>query len=265
MRLMKTVSEFRKSKSKEKISIVTCYDYWSARIIDESDIDAALVGDSLAMVIHGYETTVNADIDLMALHTSAVKRGITNKLIIADMPFLAHRRGKDKLIENAGKLIKAGAQALKIEGGDQDTIDSIRYLIDSGIPVMGHLGLTPQSVHKFGGFKLRGKEKEEADFIIESAGKLEAAGCFGIVLEMVPSQIAKEVTEQISIPTIGIGAGMYMDGQVLVLHDMLGFNKDFSPKFLRKYMDGYSSIMDAVNAYSRDVKNGNFPNKNESY
>ncbi len=262
---MKTVSEFRKSKSEGKISVVTCYDYWSARIIDESDIDAVLVGDSLSMVIYGYETTLNADIELMVLHTSAVKRGLTNKLIITDMPFLAHRMGKDKLIENAGKLIKAGAQALKIEGGDNHTIDSIRYLVESGIPVMGHLGLTPQSVHQFGGFKLRGKEKKEADFIIESAGKLEAAGCFGIVLEMVPSEIAKKITETVSIPTIGIGAGMYTDGQVLVLHDMLGFNKDFNPKFLRKYHDGYSLIKEAINNYSRDVKNGNFPNKNESY
>ncbi|MGK9476531.1 3-methyl-2-oxobutanoate hydroxymethyltransferase [Melioribacter sp. OK-6-Me] len=262
---MKTVSEFRKSKSERKISVVTCYDYWSARIIDESGIDAVLVGDSLSMVIHGFETTVNADIELMVLHTSAVKRGVKNKLIIADLPFLAHRMGRDKLMENAGKLIKAGAQALKIEGGDGNTIDSIGYLVESGIPVMGHLGLTPQSVHQFGGFKLRGKEKKDADYIIESAVKLEAAGCFGIVLEMIPSEIAKIVTEKISIPTIGIGAGMYTDGQVLVLHDMLGFNKDFSPKFLRKYQDGYSLIKEALNNYSRDVKNGNFPNINESY
>lgn len=262
---MNSVTEFAKMKSEnKKISVITCYDYWSAKILDNTNIDAVLVGDSAAMVMHGYETTVNADIEMMALHINAVKRGIKNKLIIGDMPFLAHKKGTGQLVENVDTLMKAGANAVKIEGADGN-LESIEYLVKSGIPVMGHLGLTPQSVNQLGGFKLQGKENVAAQQIINDAKLLEEAGCFSIVLELVPAGLAKNITEIISIPTIGIGAGQHTSGQVLVLHDLLGTDEKFKPKFLRKYLNGFQLIKDAVNQYDDDVKNSKFPNGKESY
>lgn len=262
---MKTVLEFQKIKQEgKKISVVTCYDYWSARIIDESDIDAVLVGDSAAMVMHGFETTINAEIDMMRYHVAAVRRGLKNKLLIADMPFLVHRKGLNVLMDAIDVLFKAGAQAVKIEGAD-DNIELIEHLVKSGIPVMGHLGLTPQSVHQIGGYKLQGKDIQTAEKIINDSKLLEKAGCFSIVLEMVPSEIAKQITNDLTIPTIGIGAGPYTNGQVLVLQDLLGMSKNFEPKFLRKYLNGYELIKEALNKFNNDVKNQNYPNKNESY
>ncbi len=262
---MKTVKDFKKYNALEqKISMVTCYDYWSACIINESEADAVLVGDSAAMVMHGYPTTVNADVDMIASHTQAVSRGLTDKLLISDMPFLAHKKSREYLIDSVDKLFKAGAQAVKIEGAG-DSIYDIEYLVNSGIPVMGHVGLTPQSVHQFGGFKLQGKEEEAARRIISDAKALSAAGCFAIVLEMVPSELAREITESIEIPTIGIGAGKFTSGQILVLQDLLGASKAFNPKFLRKYLDGFRLIKEAINEYSADVKKQNFPSKMESY
>lgn len=262
---MKTITEFSKYKSEQKkISMVTCYDYWSAQIIDESEIDAVLVGDSVAMVMHGFDTTINADVSMLAFHVAAVHRGLKNKFLVADMPFLAHKKSRTFLIESVDQLFKAGAQAVKIEGAGE-TLNDIEYLVKSGIPVMGHLGLTPQSVHQFGGFKLQGKQNEAALKMLEDAKLLEQAGCFSIVLEMVPSELAKSITETLNIPTIGIGAGQFTSGQILVLQDLLGLTKAFSPKFLRKYLNGYDLIKNALDNFSVDVKQEKFPSKVESY
>jgi 3-methyl-2-oxobutanoate hydroxymethyltransferase len=262
---MKTVTEFKKMKSSgEKISIVTCYDFWSAQIIDETNVDAVLVGDSASMVMHGFESTVNAEIEMMRYHVAAVKRGLKNKFLIADLPFLEHRKGFEQLILSIDKLMKAGAQAVKIEGSEGN-IEIIKELTSTGIPVMGHLGLTPQSVHQFGGFKLQGKEETASKKIFEDAIQLQHAGCFSIVLEMIPSALAKKITDELEIPTIGIGAGADTDGQVLVLQDLLGMNKNFNPKFVRKYLSGFELIKDALNNFDNDIKENKFPAKEESY
>lgn len=262
---MKTVLEFQKMKNdSKKISVVTCYDYWSACLIDSTEIDAVLVGDSTAMVMHGFKTTTNADIEMMSLHVNAVSRGLSNKLLIADMPFLAHRKGLTIAMDSVEKLIKAGGQAVKIEGAN-GSIDLIKHVVSSGVPVMGHLGLTPQSIHQFGGFKIQGKENSAAQAIIDDAKKLEDAGCFSIVLELVPADLAERITGNISIPTIGIGAGAKTSGQVLVLQDLLGMNENFSPKFLRKYLDGSKLIKEALNNYNNDIKSESFPNSEESF
>jgi 3-methyl-2-oxobutanoate hydroxymethyltransferase len=216
------------------------------------------------MVMHGFDSTVHAEIDMMAYHVAAVKRGLSSRFLVADLPFLAHRKGKRILMNSIDKLMKAGAQAVKIEGAD-GMLDTIEYVVKSGVPVMGHLGLTPQSHHQLGGFKLQGTESESANRIQVFSKHLENAGVFSIVLEMVPSALAKRITESMSIPTIGIGAGPFTDGQVLVLQDLLGLSKDFEPKFLRKYLDGYSQIKDALERFNQDVKNRNFPSDKESY
>lgn len=262
---MKTVEDFQKFyNERKKISMITCYDYWSAKIIDESEIDAVLVGDSVAMVMHGFETTVNADVEMMVFHTAAVHRGLKNKFLVTDMPFLAHKKGRDFLAESVDKIFKAGAQAVKIEGAD-DNLADIKFLVKSGIPVMGHLGLTPQSVHQLSGFKLQGKTDAKAKQMIEDAKLLEQAGCFSIVLEMVPADLAKKITEEINIPTIGIGAGQFTSGQILVLQDLLGMSNTFSPKFLRKYLNGFNVLQTALNQYSQDVSKKIFPSEKESF
>lgn len=262
---MNNILKFQNLKQEnKKISVVTCYDFWSAKILADTNVDAILVGDSAAMVMHGYETTVNADIEMIVTHVQSVKKGASNKIIIADMPFLAHRKGLTKLVEAADKLIKAGANAVKIEGA-KGNLDSIKYLVESGIPVMGHLGLTPQSVNQVGGFKVQGKENGSAERILTDSESLQNAGCFSIVLELVPSQLAKSVTEKLKIPTIGIGAGPNTSGQVLVLQDLLGMDKNFHPKFLRKYLSGFELIKEAVDKYDYEVKQNIFPNEDESY
>ena len=262
---MKTINDFKKSyEDGKKISVVTCYDFWSAKIIDETDIDVVLVGDSAAMVMHGFETTINAEMDMMIYHVSSARRGIKDKLLIADFPFLAHRRGIEYAMTGVDKFMKAGANAVKIEGAG-DTINLIKHIVDSGIPVMGHVGLTPQSVNQFGGYKIQGKSDESAERLIRDAKNLEEAGCFSIVLELVPAEVAKKITDGISIPTIGIGAGKFTSGQILVFQDLLGLTKAFRPKFLRKYLDGFEVIKSAVNMYDADVKQKLFPNGEESY
>ena len=262
---MKTIQEFKSMKlAGKKISVATCYDYWSALILDESDVDAVLVGDSAAMVMHGFETTINAELEMMRYHVAAVKRGLKNKFFIADLPFLAHKKGIQFLSDAVDTLMKAGAQAVKLEGAEGN-LDSIKHLVSAGVPVMGHLGLTPQSINKLGGNKLQGNDTSSSERILKDAQSLEEAGCFAIVLEMVPATLAKTITETLSIPTIGIGAGVYTSGQVLVLHDLLGCSKDFNPKFLRKYLDGFSLIKSALNAYNSDVKEEKFPSTKESY
>ncbi len=262
---MKTVIDFQKKKSNnDPISVVTCYDYWSAQIISETDIDAVLVGDSAAMVMHGFESTVNADVNMMEYHVAAVKRGLKNKFLIGDLPFLTHRKGIHHLMTSIDTIMKAGAQAVKIEGADGQ-LDAIEYVVKSGVPVMGHLGLTPQSFHKLGGFKLQGADLESARKIEDEAKQLQEAGVFALVLEMVPAELAGKITDSLTIPTIGIGAGLYTDGQVLVLQDLLGMSKNFEPKFLRKYLDGFGLVKDALDRFNEDVKTKKFPAVKESY
>ncbi len=259
------IHDFSSKKQKgEKISMITCYDYSFACIVANSEIDCLLVGDSLAMVMHGFPTTLNATVNLMALHTAAVARGATNKFIIGDLPFLSFRKDLGSNMSAIGKIMQAGAQAVKLEGA-KGNLDLIQHTVDSGIPVMGHLGLTPQSVHQMGGFKVQGKEKKEHDRIFEEARQLEKAGCFAVVLECVPAELASEISKALKIPTIGIGAGKGTDGQVLVLQDMLGMNKEFRPKFLRTYLNGFENIKTAFNQYHRDVVTEQFPSEQESY
>jgi 3-methyl-2-oxobutanoate hydroxymethyltransferase len=246
------------------ISMVTCYDTWSARIIAATQIDCVLVGDSAAMVMHGHDTTIPADVATMALHVAAVQRGLGDRLLIADMPFLAHRRGLSETMDSVSTLMKAGARAVKIEGAG-DTVDTIRHIVESGVPVMGHLGLTPQSIHQLGGFRVQGRGQEAAERLIESANELAAAGCFALVLECVPAKLASKITSEVSIPTIGIGAGPGTSGQVLVLQDLLGMQPDFQPQFLRTYLDGFGLIRDALDSYHEDVSSGRFPSEQESY
>jgi 3-methyl-2-oxobutanoate hydroxymethyltransferase len=244
--------------------MVTCYDAWSAALIAQSSIDCILVGDSLAMVVYGHDTTLPADVATMAAHVAAVRRGAPDAFIIGDMPFLSFRRGLAAGIDAAGELMRAGAQAVKLEGA-AGNLELIRHLVESGVPVMGHLGLTPQSVHQLGGFKVQARSAEAAARLLEQAHELEGAGCFSVVLEAVPSEVASEVTAAVGIPTIGIGAGGGVDGQVLVLQDLLGVNTAFRPRFVRTWMDGATLIRDALDAYHSDVVRGDFPNGGESY
>jgi 3-methyl-2-oxobutanoate hydroxymethyltransferase len=262
---MKSIQDFASKKEQgKKISMVTCYDSWSAKIIADTDIDTVLVGDSLSMVMHGHATTLNASVQLMALHTAAVARVLKNKFIVGDLPFLSCRQGLTENVRAAGALMRAGAHALKLEGA-AGNLELIRHLVDSGIPIMGHLGLTPQSVFQLGGFKVQGKEQAHRIAIKKQAQDLEAAGCFSVVLECVPATLAAEITKSLDIPTIGIGAGSDCDGQVLVLQDMLGMGKDFSPKFLKKFLDGHTLIKEALNTYHSEVVSSKFPTAKESY
>lgn len=258
-----TIVEMKQRK--EKISMLTAYDFTMAGILDVAGIDVILVGDSASNVMAGYETTVPMTLDHMIYHTSCVVRGVSRALVIADLPFMSYQVTAKEALISAGRMMKeAGAHAIKIEGG-KPIAPTVKRIVEAGIPVMGHLGLTPQSIYKFGTYKVRAKEEEEANQLLEDAKRLEKAGVFSIVLEKIPASLAKQVTESVSIPTIGIGAGEGCDGQVLVTHDMLGLNKDFSPRFLRRYADLYSSMADAVTHYIDDVKKGNFPNESERY
>ena len=237
----------------DKISMVTCYDSSFASLIESTEIDCILIGDSCAMVMHGQPTTLPADIDMMVSHTKSV-RNTTKKFIVSDMPFLTTRKGVEFATECAGRLLVAGANAVKIEGvdGQRDIID---HLVQSGIPVMSHLGLTPQFFNAFGGHKRQGKTEDSVEKIKREAKMAEEAGCFAIVLECIPPELAQEITESVSIPTIGIGCSNTCDGQVLVLQDLLGMS-NFTPKFVKKYLDGKTLITNALNQYARDVKNG---------
>lgn len=249
----------RKKQDQSKISMLTCYDYPSARIIAESNIDCVLVGDSVAMAVHGHETTIMATIEMMVLHTQAVSRGIGSQFLISDLPFLSHKTSHTHTIDHVKQLLQAGAHAIKIEGADPDTCNTISYLVKAGVPVIGHIGLTPQSIHQLGGYKIQGKSKEQADSLIQQAFDLEQAGCFAIVIECVPQTLAKIITDSLVIPTIGIGAGSGTDGQVLVWHDMLGMQTSFNPKFVKKYAQGKDIILNALNAYAQQVQQISFP------
>jgi len=258
------IPEFQSLKNQRKISMLTCYDAWSARLLSKSNVDAVLVGDSLAMVMHGHSSTLPASIELMALHTEAVARGLSEKLLIADLPFLSYRMQLTDNVKAAGSLMRAGAHGLKLEGA-RGNLELVQHLVDSGIPIMGHLGLTPQSVNQLGGFKVQGQAAAEYERIFHEAKDLEKAGCFSLVLECVPTKLAAAITRELKIPTIGIGAGPETDGQILVLQDMLGLNTQFKPKFLRHFLDGAEQIGQALNTYDAAVKSGEYPSAKESY
>jgi 3-methyl-2-oxobutanoate hydroxymethyltransferase len=247
-----------------KIVVVTCYDAWSARLLAETPVDCLLVGDSAMMVVHGERDTLGATVELMAMHTRAVVKGAPDKLIVTDFPFLAARQGTAHALDCAAQLMRAGAHAVKIEG-IRGHADVVSHLVESGIPVMGHLGLQPQSVHAIGGYVVQGREQDNAARLREDAAALEKAGAFAMVLECIPGKLAGEITAALSIPTIGIGAGADCDGQVLVLHDLLGFSPDFKARFVRHFADGAKLVRDGVTRFATDVRAGKFPSAKETF
>lgn len=262
---MKTILEFAQAKkSQRKISMVTCYDFSFAQILNDTAVDCLLVGDSLGMTMHGYKTTVPVTNALMALHTKAVCLGAPDKLVVADLPFLSYRKSLASAVSATQKLLQVGAHAIKLEGADGN-LKLIAHLVESGVPVMGHLGLTPQSVNGFGGFHVQAKEKVAQEKLLRDALALEAAGCFALVLECVPTSIATEVSKNLGIPTIGIGAGAGCDGQVLVLQDLLGMNPHFKPKFVKKFMNGHQAMTAAFEQFHTEVTQTVFPSPKESY
>ena len=249
----------------EKISMLTAYDYTFAKLLDSAGIDVLLVGDSASNVMAGHETTLPITLDQMIYHASSVIRGVTRALVVVDLPFGTYQSDPKKALRSATRIMKeSGVHAIKLEGGKEEA-ESIRRIVNAGIPVMGHLGLTPQSIHQFGSFALRAKEEAEAQKLKEDAKLLEQLGCFAIVLEKIPAKLAEEVAKSVHIPIIGIGAGSAVDGQVLVMHDMLGMSNEFHPKFLRKYANLQEIINEAVTHYIQDVKAVEFPNENEQY
>ncbi|MFW2331208.1 MAG: 3-methyl-2-oxobutanoate hydroxymethyltransferase [Nitrospinota bacterium] len=249
----------------EKITALSLYDYPQAKIADENMIDIILIGDSLGMVFRGEANTLSVSVDDIAYHTAAVKRAVNRALVVADMPFMSYKISYDEALSNGTKLIKAGAEAVKIEGGTQDMVDLAARFTTAGIPVMGHLGLTPQSIHSLGGFKLQGKDQTKADQILDEALKLESAGAFSIVLECIPTDLAKDISSRLKIPTIGIGAGISCDGQILVAADMFGLSAGKSPKFVKCYANVSKLMGESISAYISDVKNSSFPAEIHSY
>ena len=255
-----------KKKRKEKIVAITAYDFPVAKIVDESGIDLILVGDSLGMVVLGYENTLPVTMEDMIHHTKPVVRAVNRALVVGDMPYFSFHMSDDESVYNASLFLKeAGAQAVKIEGASKRRLKLIETLIEAEIPVMGHVGLTPQSIHHFGHFKVKGKEIDEAEKIIQDALNLEQAGVFSVVLECIPMELARMITEKLKIPTIGIGAGPYCDGQILVFHDLVGFSNGYLPKFVKKYADIHELINQAVQKYRDDVRGGKFPDDKHSY
>jgi 3-methyl-2-oxobutanoate hydroxymethyltransferase len=261
-----TVPQIRAMKAQQRIGMLTAYDYPSARAVDFAGADIILVGDSLGMVVLGYPDTLSVTVEDMLHHTRAVARGVSRALIVGDMPYLSYHVSIEETVRNAGRFIQSGAQAVKIEGGRPSRIRTIEALIDAEIPVMGHIGLTPQSVNALGGFKVQGKGTEEARRLIDEAVALERAGCFSIVLECVPSELAAFITDHVTVPTIGIGAGPSCDGQVLVFHDVLGLYDALKPKFVRRYAELGEEMVKALTAYLDDVRAGKFPDgQSESF
>lgn len=249
----------------EKIAMLTAYDYSTALILDDAGIDILLVGDSASNVMAGHETTLPITLDQMIYHASSVVRAVNRALVVVDLPFGSYQGNSKEALQSSIRIMKeSGGHAVKLEGG-AEVRESIERIISAGVPVMGHLGLTPQSIYKFGTYTVRAKEEAEANKLIEDALVLEAAGCFALVLEKIPAELAKKVTEQLSIPVIGIGAGPHVDGQVLVINDLLGLTKGFKPRFLRQYLNLYEEINGAVKAYIGDVKSKDFPNSKEQY
>lgn len=254
----------QKKQQGQKISVITCYDFSSAQIIADTNIDCVLVGDSVAMVMHGFQSTLSATLEMMCLHTAAVARGVGNKFIVTDMPFLSYRKSIGESVDAVFQLMQSGAHAVKIEGA-LGNIGLITHLVESGVPVMGHLGLTPQFIHTLGGYKVQGKTKKSADKLLDHALQLQEAGCFALVLECVPASVAQHITSVLTIPTIGIGAGSATDGQVLVYQDLLGMGQTFKPKFVKQFIQSYEKIKNAINAYVTEVNSGEFPQHDHSY
>lgn len=259
------IHHFRKMKEQgEKISMITCYDYALAKIVNETEIDCLLVGDSLAMVMHGHSTTIPATMELMIAHTQAVAKGAPKKFIVGDLPFLSYRKGLKEAMDAVQALMQVGAQAIKLEGvtGNEEFIS---HLVASGVPVMGHIGLTPQLFNQLGGFRVQGKEEAAAKILLNEAKTLDNLGCFAVVLECIPSELAKKITDEVSIPTIGIGAGPHTSGQVLVLQDMLGMGNDFKPKFVKTFLDGFELMKQSINQYHQEVRQQTFPSDEHCY
>lgn len=260
---MKSILDFaRAHREAQPIVMVTAYDAAMARLVAASEVDAILVGDSAAMVVHGLPSTLHATLEMMVLHTAAVRRGAPEAVVIADLPFMTFRRGTSEAVRAAGALMQAGATAVKLEGvtGHEDVVS---HLVGSGIPVMGHLGLTPQSVNQLGGYRLQGRSETDAAKLLADARKLEELGAFSLVLECVPAALAAEITKSLTVPTIGIGAGAATSGQILVLNDLLGLDATFRPKFSRRYLDGHGEVLAALNEYARDVRGVRFPARAE--
>ena len=261
-----TVDTFYKRKSeKQKITMLTAYDCSTARYFDQAGVDSILVGDSVGMVVLGYNSTVKVTMDDMKVFTSAVCRGAQRCMVVADMPFMSYHSSVEEAVKNAGELIKCGATAVKLEGSSEHILNVVKRCVESGIPVVGHLGFTPQYLNVLGGYKVQGKSADKTKFILEQAKKLEEAGAFALVLEMVPEESAKLITENTSMATIGIGAGRYTDGQVLVADDILGKFSEFKPKFARRYADLKSVILKAGESYIEDVQSGKFPDESEIF
>jgi 3-methyl-2-oxobutanoate hydroxymethyltransferase len=261
-----TARRFTKFKQRgEKIAMLTAYDFFTARILDEIGIDSVLVGDSANMVFYGSPNTLSITMNQMTYHTKAVTAAVKRALVISDMPFLSYQTGEGEAVANAGRFLKeGGADAVKMEGG-LEIVDTVKRVIEVGIPVMGHIGLTPQSINRFGGYTVRGKSAEEREYLLESAKKLEQVGCFSVLVESVPRGLAEEITASLKVPTIGIGAGLGCDGQVLVINDILGLFEDFKPKFVRRYAELGKDIKTACRSFLEDVKSGKFPSEEESY
>ena len=254
-----------KKRDGKKITMLTAYDYPIARLVDEAGIDSILVGDSLGMVVLGYESTVPVTMDEMIHHAKAVRRGTRYAFLIGDMPFLSYQVSKEEAIRNAGRFMKeAGCDAVKLEGG-YEVVEATEAIIDAGIPVLGHLGLTPQTISKLGGYKIQGKDAEAAKKILDQAKQLEKVGCFAIVLECVPDEVSRLITRELKIPTIGIGGGPYCDGQVLVTNDMVGLFDRFVPKFVKQYVKLSASISDGIKKFREEVETGRFPDKEHSF
>lgn len=262
---MKIQDFARKKQEQKKIAMLTCYDYPSACTIAESNIDCVLVGDSVAMAVHGHDTTITATIEMMSLHTAAVSKGLNGQFLVTDLPFLSHKVSLAHTVSQVKTLLQAGAQAIKIEGADADTCATINHLVNAGIPIMGHIGLTPQAIHQLGGFKIQGKSQEQAEQLIDQALSLQQAGCFAVVIECVPQAVGAAITQALDIPTIGIGAGLATDGQVLVWHDMLGLQTSFNPKFVKRYAQGKEFLLEAINHYAEQVSQARFPTVEHSF
>jgi len=260
-----TITEFQRHKrDKKKLIVVTAYDALFTRIVEQAGIEAILVGDSLGVVVQGKATTLSVTMDDMLYHTKIVAGAAQRALVIGDMPFMSYQSSHEDALRNAGRFLQAGAQAIKLEGGAV-VVDRVAAMTSIGIPVMGHLGMTPQSVHRYGGYKVQGRESDHALVLLNDAKALEAAGAFAIVLEAIPAELAKTITEQVAIPTIGIGAGPHCDGQVLVLYDLLGLFDEFVPKFVRPYAHLKTDALQALRRYKEEVEQGKFPGDSESY
>jgi 3-methyl-2-oxobutanoate hydroxymethyltransferase len=260
------IQDFKyKKEQQSKICMLTCYDYPSACLVAESSIDVVLVGDSVAMAMHGHKSTLMATMEMMVMHTAAVSRGLSTQFLVSDLPFLCHRVSHADTVNNVRALLQAGAHAVKLEGGDDEVCQTVARLVEAGVPVMGHIGLTPQSVLQLGGYRVQGKAEAEAALLLQQAKNLEAAGCFALVIECVPAELGRQITHDLAIPTIGIGAGRETDGQVLVWHDLLGLQTELKPRFVKHFIKGKETLLAGIEAYAQDVHQSHFPTTEHAY